>query len=87
MVEVKGKVELFKQADDFNKNRRDVRLLVWSNDQLEHCALIKNIETLLNRPNRRNHKFYYCDRCTYWFESQTKYDKHECNNSFKPEIV
>ena len=36
-----GKVELFKQVDDFNKDRKDVRILVWSNCQIEHCALIK----------------------------------------------
>ena len=34
-----------------------------------------------------NHKFYYCDRFTYWFNSQIKYDKHECSHSFVPEIV
>ena len=82
-----GKIELFKQVEDFNKDRKDVRILVWSNGQIEHCALIKNIETLLVRPNKNNIKYYYCDRCTYWFNSQIKYDKHECNNSFKPEIV
>ena len=54
---------------------------------LQNTALIKNIETLLDRPNRMNKKVYYCDRCTYWFDSQIKYDKHECNNSFKPEVV
>ena len=48
-----GKVELFKQVDDFNKDRKDVRILVWSNGQIEHCALIKNIETLLVRPNKK----------------------------------
>ena len=37
----RGKVELFKQVDEFNENRRDVRILVWSNGKLEHCALIK----------------------------------------------
>ena len=36
-----GKVELFKQVDDFNKDRKDVRILVWSNGQMEHCALTK----------------------------------------------
>ena len=82
-----GKVELFKPVGNFDKDRKDVRILVWGDDTTEHCALIKNIETLLDRPNRMNHKFYYCDRCTYWFDSQIKYDKHECNNSFKPEIV
>ena len=82
-----GKVELFKPVDDFNKDRNDVRILVWGDGTTEHCALIKNIETLLDRPNRMNQKLYYCDRCTYWFDSKTKYDKHECNNSFKPEIV
>ena len=82
-----GKVELFKQVDDFNKDRKDVRILVWSKGQIEHCVLIKNIETLLVHPNKTNIKYYYCDRCTYWFNSQIKSDKHECNNSFKPEIV
>ena len=48
--------------------------------------LIKNIETLIDRPNKMNHKYYYCDRCTYLFNSQIKYDKHECSHSFKPEI-
>ena len=82
-----GKVKLFKQVDGFNKDRNDVKILVWSNGQIEHCALIKNIETLLDRPNKNNIKCYYCDRCTYWFNSQIIYNKHECNNSFKPEIV
>ena len=34
-----------------------------------------------------NHKFYYCHRCTYWFNSQIKYDNLICSHSFKPEIV
>ena len=80
---------MFKTVDDFDKDRIDVRLLVWGDGTTEHSALIENIETLLDRPNRMNHKFYYCDwyYCTYWFDSQIKYDKHECNNSFKPEVV
>ena len=82
-----GKIELFKQVDDFNKDRKDVRILFWSNGQIEHCALIKKLETLLERPNKNNIKYYYCVRCTYWFNSQIKYDKHECSTSFKPEIV
>ena len=48
---------------------------------------LKNIENLIERSNESQHKFYYCDRCTYWFNSQIKYDKHESNHSFKPEIV
>ena len=82
-----GKVELFKPVDDVDKDRKDVTILVWGDGTTEHCALIKNIETLLDRPNKNNIKYYYCDRCTYWFDSQIKYDKHECNNSFKPEVV
>ena len=73
--------------DDFNKDRKDVRILVAGNGQTEHCALIKNIDTLLDRPNKKNHIFYYCDRCSYWFNSQTKYDNHIFSLSFKPEIV
>ena len=82
-----GKVELLKPVDDFDKDRKDVRILVWGNDTTEHCALIKNIETLLQRPNKNNFKYFYCDRCTYWFDSQIKHDRHECNNFFKPEVV
>ena len=73
---VGGKVEVFTPVDDFDKDRKDVRILVWGNGLTEHCALIKNIETLLERPNKNNIKYYYCDRCTYWFDSQNKYDKH-----------
>ena len=43
---------MFKQVDDFKKDRKDVRILVWSHGQIEHCALIKNIETLLVRPKK-----------------------------------
>ena len=82
-----GKVELFKLVDNFDKDRIDVTKLVWKNAGVEHCALIKNIENLIERPNKSQHKFYYCNRCTYWFNSQIKYNKHECSHSFKPEIV
>ena len=82
-----GKVELFKPVDDFNKNRKDVRILVWGNGQTEHGALIENIGSLLDRPNKTNNNFYYCDRCTYWFNSQIKYNNHVGSHSFKPEIV
>ena len=82
-----GKVELVKPVDDFNKDRKDVRILVWAKGQTKHCALIKNIATLLDRSNKMNHKFYYCDRYTYWCNSQIKYDNHICNHSFKSEIV
>ena len=44
-----GKVELFKPVDDFDKDGKDVRILVWGDGTTEHCALIKNIETLLER--------------------------------------
>ena len=54
-----GKIEWFKQVDDFNKDRKDVRILVWSNGHIEHCALLKNIETLLERPNKNSIKHYY----------------------------
>ena len=52
-----GKIELFKQVDDLNKDRKDVGILVWSNSQIEHCAVIKNIETLLELPNKNNIKY------------------------------
>ena len=34
-----------------------------------------------------NHKYYYRNRCTYWFNSQIKYVKQECSHSFKLESV
>ena len=61
--------------------------MVCGDGTTEQCALIKNIETSLDRPNKNNIKYYYCDRCSNWFDSQIKYNKHECNNSFKPEVV
>ena len=64
-----GKVELFKPVDDFDKDRKNVRILVWGN----HCALIKTIETLLDRPNKMNYKLHYCDRCTDWFNKIQMY--------------
>ena len=82
-----GKVELLEAVDDFNKERKDVRILVWGNGQKEHCALIKYMETLLDRPNKVNHKFYYCDRCTHWFKYHIKYDNHACTHFFIPEFV
>ena len=44
-----GNLELFKPVDDFDKDRKYVRILVWGNP----CALIKNIENLLDRPKKR----------------------------------
>ena len=82
-----GKVELFQPVNDLNKDRKDVRILVWENAEVEHCALIKNIETLLDCPNKNNIKYYYCDRCSYWFNSQFQCNNHICSHSFKPEIV
>ena len=51
-----GKVEFFKPVDDFDKDRKDVRVLVWVDVTAEHCALINSIETLLDRPNTNNNK-------------------------------
>ena len=86
-----GKKELFEPVDDFDKDRKDVTILVWGNHgetwSKTQCALIKNIEILLDRPNKMNHKFYYCDRCTYCFNSQITFDNHICSHSLKPEIV
>ena len=49
-------VEFFKPVDYFDKDRKDVGILVWGN----HCALIKNIENLIERPKKSQHKFDYC---------------------------
>ena len=82
-----GKVALFKPVDDFNKDRNDVRILVWENAAAEHCAQIKTIDNLIDRPNENHCKYYYCSRCTYWFISQIDYDTHVFSHSFKHEIV
>ena len=76
-----GKVELFKLVDEKMKtggykDRKDVRILVWGNGLTEHCALIKTIETLIERPNKRQHKFYYCNRPTFRFNSRIQYENH-----------
>ena len=39
-----GKVELLKLVDDFDKDREDVRILVWKNAGVEHCALIAQVK-------------------------------------------
>ena len=57
-----GKVELFKPVDDSDNDRKD-------------CALIQNIRNLIERPNKSQHIFYYCNRCTYWSNSQIQYEK------------
>ena len=53
-----GKVKLHKPVGDFDNDREDVRILVLGNGLTEHCALIKNIETLIDRPNKSNIKYY-----------------------------
>ena len=51
------KVEVFETVADIDKDRKDVRILIWENARVEHWALNKNIETLIDRPNKMNHKF------------------------------
>ena len=78
-----AKVERLEKCSNFVKDRQNVRVLVWN----EHCALIKNVEVLLERPNTKHAKFWFCDSCTYWFSSQYKYETHECCVQIKPKIV
>ena len=59
-----GKIELIKPATDFNKDRKDVRVLAWGDEHAEHCALISNIKILIDRPNKSQRKCYYCHRCS-----------------------
>ena len=68
------KVERLKKCSNLVKGRHNVRIVAWS----EHCALIKNVEVLLERPNTKHAKFWFCYNCTYWFSSQHKYETHEC---------
>ena len=56
-----AKVERLEKCSDFVKDRQNIRILVWT----EHCSLIKNVEVLLERPNTKHEKFWFCDNCTY----------------------
>ena len=78
-----AKVERLEKCSNFVKDRQNVRILVWE----ENCALIKNVEVLLERPYNKHAKFWFCDNCTYWFTSQYKYETHECCVQIKPKIV
>ena len=75
-----AKVERLQKCSNFVKDRQNVRILVWN----EHCALIKNVEVLLERPNIKHAKFWFCDNCTYWFSSQHRFETHECCVQIKP---
>ena len=57
-----AKVERLEKCSNFVKDRQSIRILVWN----EHCALIKNVEVLLEIPNTKHAKFWFCDNCTYW---------------------
>ena len=78
-----AKVESLEKSSNFVKDRQNVRILVWN----EHWALIKNVEILLERPNTKHAKCWFCDNCTYWFSSQYKYETHECCVQIKTKIV
>ena len=69
-----AKVERLEKCSNFVKYRQSVRILVLE----EQCPLTKNVEVLLERPNTKHAKFWFCDNCTYWFSSQHKYETHEC---------
>ena len=78
-----AKVERLEKCSNFVKDRQNVRILVGE----EHCALIKNVEVLLERPNTKHAKSWLCDNCAYWFSSHHKYETHECCVQIKPKIV
>ena len=77
---------LFEPAIDFDKDRKDVRILVWDDDHTEHCALIENIESLIDRPKNSESKNYYCNRYTYWLTSFAKLDNHPFGQKFEQKI-
>ena len=77
------KVEILQKRLNFIKGRKKVRILVLN----EHAALIKNIEVLLERPNTKNTKYWFCDNCSLWFPTQQKYETHECCTQIKPKTA
>ena len=56
-----AKVECLEKCSNFVEDRQNLRILIWN----EHCALIKIVEILLERPNTKHAKFWFCDNCTY----------------------
>ena len=78
-----AKVEHLEKCSNFVKGRDNIRILV----REERCALIKNIVVLLEIPNAKHVRFWFCDNCTYWFSSQLNYETHECRVQIKPKIV
>ena len=82
-AEDKTKVEILQKCSNFIKSRTNVRIIVWN----EQAALIKDIKVLLERPNTKNTKFWFCDNCSPWFPNQQKYEPHECCTQIKQKIV
>ena len=82
-IEVDTKVETLQKCSNFVKGRKNVRILAWN----EHGALVKNIEVLLERPNNKHAKYWFCDNCSLWFATQKKIETHECCTQTKPKIV
>ena len=78
-----AKVQCLGKCSIFVKDRQNVRILVWE----EHCALIKNVEVILESPNTKHAKSWFFDNCIYWFSSQHKCETHECCVQIKPKIV
>ena len=78
-----AKLECLEKCSNFVEDRQNIRILVWE----EHCALIKNVEVFLERPNTKHAKFWFCDNCTYWFSSQHRFETHECCVQIKTKIV
>ena len=57
-----AKVERLEKCSKFVKGRGNVRIVVFH----EPCALIKNIEVLLERAKIKHAMFWFCNNCTYW---------------------
>ena len=77
------KVEILEKCSNVVKGRKNVRILAWD----EHCAIIKNIEVLLERPNTKHANYWFFDNCSLWFTTQQKYETHECCTQIKSKIV
>ena len=85
------KVEILERFSNFVKCRKNVRLLAWDKHggtwSKTNCALIENIDVLLERPNNKRVKYWFCNSSTYWFTTQQKFETHECCTKTKPKIV
>ena len=64
-----GLVKEIRRPYEYNPNFKNVLILCWNG----HCALIKKIESLIERPNNKHEAYPYCVNCRFWMNKN-----HQC---------